>query len=255
VPFTLGTYGFNVCRAFEQSQNDVHFIPQLRRPNTSVSIIFLEASGITYTNRTEDPWFSATTLKGGMVGWNNEVIETFVADAPAGVLGCAVQQSLCNPAMADIDGCIFTTYNRTEVADAMAKVWPDSQERSFLRAFMSILTSQSTNYVDKLYSLRGVPALLSRNTLLSSFQTAVLPHDRWMDERQYLFNVSMALLQYDLVNLARGVWDGAGFYCWREHDDCSMLCDSQVSLILLSAPIQIFNVESPQFFCWNQLHG
>lgn len=63
----------------------LELIKELRKPNASVSLLFLDSSDIIYGSETKDPWFSATTRVFANTPSGNE--SYFVADEPVSVMG------------------------------------------------------------------------------------------------------------------------------------------------------------------------
>ncbi|KAF3035270.1 hypothetical protein E8E11_003585 [Didymella keratinophila] len=201
-------------------------IQQLSLSNGSLSLLFLDASDIVYYNSTEDPWFSATTSAAdSFLSWS-KARRPFIADEPVGVMGCAVRRFYCNPALPEAATCVdgFAEYNKTQ--DTITKIWPDVREQSKMRAIISALTNRGVGYLDLHYAIPSVPTLLARNTVLGNLQTAPLPIDHWKDEREYLFQASLADMQSAVVEHARGLDLGQGIFC-NNATSCYRSCKSQ----------------------------
>ena len=202
---------------------DEDFIPELRRPNGSVSLIFLDSSEILYTNKTEDPWFSATTERPS----NHSAVvgADFVPDEPVGVLGCSTERLYCNPKLPQSVGCIDSlNIDPSNLSSSLKRAWPDENHESIMRAFLSTLAYRS---MEIFYDLPNSPSLLSRNTIVMGLQTATIPKNRWQEEREYLYKTNLAFVQYSIVDHARGYTRGSDDYC-LEKPSCRKICYSQV---------------------------
>lgn len=204
------------------SEMDVELIPELNVPDAAVSLVFLDASEILYANKTSDPWFSASTPFDNRKSY-------LVSDEPAGVLGCVTQRSYCNPNIPKDVGCIdgFAVVDGRNSSELFKRAWTDVSDQSVMRAFVAALSNGGAGFLDAFYVLPNLPTLLSRSTILGNMQTAIIPKDRWQDEREHLYKTSLAAIQSTMVEHARGFTPGKNFYC-NEEKECSRICHSQV---------------------------
>ncbi|KAH8586890.1 hypothetical protein B0O99DRAFT_695042 [Bisporella sp. PMI_857] len=197
--------------------SDYQFISQFNQSQGTVTLSFLDASDILTANETYDPWFSGTTL----------VKDTSLSGAlsfykAAGVLGCVTQQFFCNLSLPQATRCIDIFAGNTTYA--LSKTWSDAQDQSIIRP---ILATLETGVLEQMYSLRGVPSLLSRKTIVGNFQSLAIPNNMWQLERAYLYVVNLAFLQHAAVEYARGLWTGeANDYCGVDNE-CQRICYSQ----------------------------
>ncbi|ENI08048.1 hypothetical protein COCC4DRAFT_20941 [Bipolaris maydis ATCC 48331] len=213
----------------------IEFIPELQKPDGAVSLVFLDASEILYVNKTEDPWFSATTPFDNSLAISMDGPGFFIANEPVGVIGCVTQRLYCNPTLPENVGCIdgFAISNRQSWWDLFKSAWPDANDRSAMNAFVYALGTQAM--LDDYYFMPSLPTLLSRSTVQGNLQLAVIPKDRWQDEREYLYNASLAAIQSMMVEHARGLDFGMGTYCERERE-CRRICRSQLRLQKMRSP-------------------
>jgi hypothetical protein len=209
----------------------MELLPQLTQPYSMTSIIFLDPSETIYMNKTNDPWFSATTP---YVSDGDEYTPdsfSFVADMSGGVLGCVTQRIYCNPHIRNMSVCIdafgLTDLNGNE-DEYLSGAWPNREEQDAIRPILHALSTGVVGNIDQLYEMSGVSALWSRATLYKNLQTAALPNNQWQLEREHIFKASLVATQSSLVEYARGVWYGAGVYC-RAENTCQRVCNSQVS--------------------------
>jgi hypothetical protein len=209
----------------------IELITELKRPNGSVTLLFLDASEVVYLNKTEDPWFSATSSfdDSSLASSANGSRSYFVADEPVGVLGCVTQKSYCNPNLPENVGCIdgFALVDGKYPLDPFKRAWPDANDQSAMRAFVAALSNQGAGLLDVYYAIPNSPTLLSRSTILGNMQTAIIPKDRWQDEREYLYKASLAATQSMMVEHARGFTLGKDMFCDVEKK-CRRICHSQV---------------------------
>jgi hypothetical protein len=195
-----------------------------------VSLLFLDASEVVYANKTEDPWFSATSLfDNSSLASSANGSHYFVADEPVGVLGCVTQRSYCNPNLPEIVGCIdgFAVISGQYSLDPFKSAWPDANDQSAMRAFVAALSNQGAGLLDAYYAIPNSPTLLSRSTIFLNMQVATIPKDRWQDEREYLYKASLAAIQSMMVEHARGFTLSKNMYCEGEKE-CRRICHSQV---------------------------
>jgi hypothetical protein len=205
------------------------FISQLQAENGLTTLLFLVPKNIAYLDRTEDPWFSATTtdkLYGGRL---------YESDQSASVLGCVTKRRVCNPDLPSSIGCV-DTYSRNMSNAGIERAWPDAQERMWLRPLAAVAHSFGSGGIASFFDAMSVPNLLARQTLVPStffanfsrtLQVAKLPSDQWQREIEYISQANLAAMQHFIVDYARGAWLEAMGLC--DKNPCQRLCYSQVS--------------------------
>jgi hypothetical protein len=96
-------------------------------------------------------------------------------------VGCINQRSYCNPALPEtidcVDGRVWKQIGM-DSSDPLQDSWPDVRDRPTMRAYVSLLSAAYYGNPDELYTMPGLPALLSRNTLCSNQQNAIVPGNR-----------------------------------------------------------------------------
>lgn len=213
------------------SDKTIELISELWKPNGAVSLLFLDASEVIYVNKTEDPWFSATTLfDNSSSDSSTDGTGPFVADEPVGVMGCVTQRLYCNPNLPEDVGCIdgFAIDDHQSSLDLFQSVWPDANDQSVMHGFVNTLNNQGL--LDDHYFMPSSPTLLSRSTLAFNLQLAAIPKDRWQDEREHLYKASLAAIQSAMVDHARGLDFSTSTYCEGERE-CRRMCRSQVRVV------------------------
>ena len=198
-----------------------------------MSLHLLDGFGISYLNRTEDPWFSATTCPSDRIGGASDKKNgqpEFLSDIPGAVVGCASQIYFCNPDLPAAFGCVdlyrqlLGADQKTE-SDVLPSIWPDEKDQTMIRPILSFLSTGTS--AGALSSMPTKPSLLARQSLLSNTQMAALPVDQWQIEQENYFNTSLALMQFMTLDFAKGTWWGEGRFCGPE-DNCQRGCHSQV---------------------------
>lgn len=186
-----------------------------------ISLLIMDSSNIAYLNKTDDPWFSATTVfEGGVASVD-----------PPPVMGCLSYKSFCNPDLEDTKNCV-NSY--VEVGkEALSKVWPKPEDQSVIAPLLSVLDNYVSSISDILYLTPGLPSLLARNSMISGTQWAPLPANQWQLEREHIFKANLAAMQAYMVDFARGFWMPIGTFC-KQGEVCRRICHSQVSLNVCS---------------------
>lgn len=188
-------------------------IPELRRWDGSIQIIFLSSNALWFTQPTKDPWFNVSTELGRFYFPNdqttgNDGTTLYSASEPASPLGCLRQEQLCNPSLPE-HSTRCTNLTRPQSvgyeATALGLFPPDSNSDTRLSwAFNSIF--YDTAYVEDILDTLGAKALLARAGVRNGLQ-GQLPTNQWKIEVEHWFNTTLASLQQSFVNLARGPED------------------------------------------------
>lgn len=110
------------------------------RSDADTLLLFLSANNIMFTKPTNDPWYSAHQL--GPVyasGHGNGIVQTYVADQAANVVGCAYQYQYCNPHLPPSSGCgPLLPANQDEMNNYDYSMFSAEQKAAFT-TFWSIL--------------------------------------------------------------------------------------------------------------------
>jgi hypothetical protein len=210
------------------------FIPKLQVENGYTTLLFLVPKNIAYLGRTEDPWFSATTITDHVYG-----VPLYGSDQPASVLGCVTERMVCNPDLPASIGCV-NTFSRNMSYAGIERAWPNAQDRIWLRPLAVVAHSFGSAGTVSSFDAKGVPNLLARQTLVPSkfkllpnvsraLQAANLPSDQWQREIEYVSQANLAAMQHFVVDYARGAWLDSMGLC--DQDTCRRLCYSQVSSV------------------------
>ncbi|KAJ8112330.1 hypothetical protein OPT61_g5274 [Boeremia exigua] len=206
-----------------QTTLELPFIPELQVAGARPVLYFMVPSGVKYLNRTDDPWFSATTKV-------SETSTYYIPDEPATVVGCVTERKFCNPKLPAEEGCL-DLYSSRE--DAFVRIFPDPKDRLFLRPLSIVLQQYGADGMFGLFQAKSVPSLLARETLYlnnpmdnyTAIQMKPLPSDQWQKEIEYVNQATLSTIQHSLLDYARGMWLGGMNLC--DGEPCRRTCHSQ----------------------------
>ena len=207
-----------------------------------VSLVFLDASEVLYFHKTEDPWFSATTPTID----EDDPDNAYTADESASVLGCATKRLVCNPNMPKSLGCIDTFAGSESINKSFNAAWPNVQDQHVILPIIHSINEPGQGVAEDFYSVTGVPTLLSRNTMMSNYQLAKLPSNRWQSELEHIYRAALAATQSSVVEYARGYWYGSSA-CQAEFP-CQRICHSQVSCASACSRLLLTYTKEGPFF-------
>ncbi|KAJ4294167.1 hypothetical protein N0V90_007857 [Kalmusia sp. IMI 367209] len=207
-------------------------IDALDRPDTRLSLLFMDASDIYHTSSVEDPWFSATTPITGLSvtsDSDNSTHEYFVAEKPTGVLGCLTQAFICNPELPQDKNCkpLYPASNINQLPE----IWANTQDRMAVEGALGAMLSVMSTTPEAFYLMTGIPSLLAGFSLLGPLQLAKLPITQWQEEVEYNFQNVLASMQASMIEVATGKapWGRMeGLPCLQQ-DGCRRICGNQVS--------------------------
>jgi hypothetical protein len=224
----MADYGISALYTSASERHLFSPLPQLDRPDARTSLLFLESSGVLYINRTEDPWFAATTAGTMNVAIQEAVSglqEFHVANEPAGVLGCATQRFYCNPELPEDKRCvnILGPYD----LGLLSKLWPNEADQAILRGTIAPIHIDAASHPEVFYLASSLPTLLTRFTLLGPWQTDTIPSNKWQQEMEYIFQGTLTSLQSSLVEDAMGDLLAGGDICTKTRERCIKKCYSQ----------------------------
>lgn len=210
-------------------------IPALWANATDVTLFFLSANDVTYTEPSNDPWYAAhlqVELPDPSAASPNATIPAYLRDEPARVLGCATRYQFCNPDPAAGKSCTPLTgiLPATAAADAL---WRTDKQREFFNTSSNqILTGASG--LPEIVSYTGISSLTARHGLGQGMQ-GPLPSNQWQLEVENWFGATMADLQRATVEYATGPTDQAMFrFLERPQTDGEhLVCQSLVSSLPL----------------------
>lgn len=146
------------------------------------------------------PGFPLNTANTGL---NSTPVPTFISDMPATVLGCAIQHQFCNPST---NKCSTLT-NLDEAFKEAQGLWSGPDQAQIFRSWYSMHSGLGYELFNVLESL-GSSALLARQTLSSGLHGS-LPPDQWQQEVLHWHDISMAMMQRAVIEMATGPFDAS----------------------------------------------
>ncbi|KAI9868264.1 MAG: hypothetical protein M1830_005684 [Pleopsidium flavum] len=213
----------------------------LSRDDADVSIMFLAANRLLYSNAVYDPIFAATTEKTSFID-NGRNITYFSSDFFVSPLACIDQHQFCNPnnqKCTDLQS-YYTAVKRTASIEfnAVQSMITSRLSIDFIWETISLSKVASVPHpIKKFRPLtrlgkgiggRGAAALRAQESV-SGIVSAQLPNNQWMIEVESWFATGLAKLQQLVVQYAAGppnVVEGA--YISKPTDPISqMMCNNQ----------------------------
>ncbi|KAB2576207.1 hypothetical protein DBV05_g5244 [Lasiodiplodia theobromae] len=182
-------------------------IEALQRVDADSVLVFLSANEIAYNTKVDDPWYSSHTpyfeVEAGGSGdpSQNQTNMSYFRDEPASVLGCAIQEQICNPRLPEDRRCtpLAGAYDR----DANAAKLVESEEEKFaLEWQLWALFYMSTELWVILRTL-GSASLASGDSLYDGIQQG-LPDNQWQLDVERWHSIMLATLQGQAVDVAEG---------------------------------------------------
>ena len=232
-PINPANNRFDLCSmVWTQSADRYLFtpIPALDLPNVRVSLLFMDASEISHTTTTEDPWFNATTPITGESLISNQMSQRyFVANEPTGVLGCVTQGYICNPTLPKGQDC-RPIYSESYDNNHIAELWNDQKDIETVEGAMGAILGVLTTSPEAFYATAGVPSLLAGFSLMGPMQPVGLPANQWQKEAEYNFQNVLASMQAANIEVLTGKapWTLMGGRPCPPQEGCRRICGHQV---------------------------
>ncbi|KAL2671630.1 hypothetical protein Neosp_014220 [[Neocosmospora] mangrovei] len=173
-------------------------ISDLRRSDADVTVILLNNNLIPVQGQGDrpcrDPFFSATGRRLGS-GY-------YMPDDPITAIGCIDQYAFANPVLNQWTElmAIGDTFNASRIISEIRLSKPQVPSFSML-----LFALERAGGIDSVITALGAEALLAKKYpgLLAGYQNP-LPDDQWKNEVRYWFNIGLAKLQLQLINIATG---------------------------------------------------
>ncbi|KAI1734566.1 hypothetical protein F4680DRAFT_453841 [Xylaria scruposa] len=227
-----------------RKNSDFEPIKPLFRDDADTYIIFLLGNGVQYTLPAADAWYqvAATPSRGSSVSTDTVSPNTvYLPSQPASPLACADQYQFCNTALpedrrcgplaslvdaiseaAPLFGTQYFDYFTSGPGAGNAKTESEARFNYFASRFG---TRTSINI---LLTQLGSMGLISQRNLLGGLQGPLAPN-QWQLDISHLWNISMALQQIALVDMAYGPTDPGTLQTWINFTSPALqeICDSQ----------------------------
>jgi hypothetical protein len=204
----------------------------LHRGDADVSLIFLAAGDMTFTQPVDDPWYSAhqPLMNITQGGKGKGLLQLYSADSPASVLGCTTQYQQCVPSLPESQRCtplggIWET-NQTIPA---ASDWQNNMTQLVGTPFTMV-------EFQKIVTVLQAASLTSRYTSQASMQ-GPLPNNQWQLDLEQWHHASLAAVQNSVVDFAIGPTTNdpvRKLWILPESDVEKYVCKNQVSQFFCS---------------------
>lgn len=197
--------------------NQVDTIPALFRQDADTTMIFLSGNGVGFFERTNDPWYHATTL-GDTKGSPNEdggEFRVYQPDEAASPMGCTSQYQFCNPSLPSNNcGPLGSLPDaQSQAAPLFGMSTADFEGTGEANGTMIsryqwlvYITGYAATSVSYLINSLG-PSALSSPRYLNTGVIGSLPDDQWKTDVKYWWAIYLASLQAGFVDTARGSTD------------------------------------------------
>ena len=210
-------------------------LPQFQRDDADVSIYFLSAPGILFTEESNDLWYAAHQRGVNFTDQAGQTAPSYMMDDDASVLACARQYQICNPNMPEdrrcqpLRGWLDNSYRLDEITQ-------NEQQRNRLH-YIREEQIGNNDETSALIVFAGMGVLQARDKLSYGTQ-APLPDNQWQLEVEHWVKGTMASLQRIFVNKARGPMSNElreYFSMTPNTTEELTMCRNQVRLVALSA--------------------
>lgn len=219
-------------------------IPQLRRADGDVSVVFLSGNGVLFEDAMADDWYRATDAKSVLnIGPSDNAsdVQSYIPAEAASPMGCVEQWQWCNAANPKDSDCgplasLFDAfYGAAPVfnvtSDTLHKYRPSSPDATATRLLWPALmqTNNPSTLALVLYQL-GAKSLSSQAQMFSGLQLT-LPTNQWQLDVTRWWHIILASVQTLFVNTAVGPTDPKlqqELTIHPANDEERKLCNSQV---------------------------
>jgi hypothetical protein len=180
-------------------------IPALRLEDADVTLAFLSAPEIHFSNPINDPWFSARKNASEIIQRESkDKFIAFVQDEPLGVMGCTQQMQYCNPNLPEADRCEpLRGFNDPRRNPRVHDLFPDESHFATIKWIDSLWTAGMYT-IDSTLGFIGASALRARLSLSYGY-SGPLPVNQWQLEAEHWVKACLASLQDVFVTAANGI--------------------------------------------------
>jgi hypothetical protein len=159
-------------------------LPERQRDNADVTIVFLSAPGIRFSEPVDDPWYSAHQNAPMLYDQNNKTRPSWVQVFPVNAMACTTQTQYCNPNLPVGEQCeeLRGVANPSKETTIPTIFTEKSQVELVSRTEM--ILSRDTAHIGYIVGGIGAAGLRARFGLLHGFQ-GPLPTNQWQLEAEY----------------------------------------------------------------------
>ncbi|KKY13326.1 hypothetical protein UCDDS831_g09109 [Diplodia seriata] len=180
-------------------------MPSLLRVDADMVLIFLSANEIGYSGAVDDPWYAAHQPYDRVIQFEDQnpgVSQIYHRDEPASVLGCVLQEQICNPRTPERSRRC-TPLGPWEDLTVSAMELVNSEDEAWLLQVLIWLSLNNQAPLWDIINTLGSSSLSSSFSLTNGIQAA-LPPDQWQRDVERWHSIMMASLQGSVVEVAEG---------------------------------------------------
>jgi hypothetical protein len=180
-------------------------IPALHLMDADVTLAFLSAPEIHFSNPINDPWFSARKNASDIIERKSkDKLVAYVQDEPLGVMGCTQQMQYCNPSLPEANRCEpLRGFNDPRRNPRVRNLFPDESHFAIIDWIDGLWTGGMYT-IDNTLGFIGASALRARLSLSYGY-SGPLPDDQWQLEAEHWVKATLASLQDVFVTAANGI--------------------------------------------------
>ena len=174
-------------------------IPDLRRADADVSVVFLSQNSMKYLQPVDDPFFGAhrRNEESGTV--------TYAADEITTVMGCAEQYQLRNPVNNRVSE--FTSATLLKNSRANLTLSPIQ-----IATFDRLVAGSVSSHLEFSVAAIGTEMLKARDRIYEDLVALSMPPNQWQEELKLWFSTSLARLQGEVLSFVVKDIDGLAPY-------------------------------------------
>jgi hypothetical protein len=215
-------------------------IPELSTPAADLLLVFLSANGVSFWNRTDDPWY-----RGTIPGWIEHAAaygayQLYSAEVAASPLCCVQQYQFCNATgycgplagfNEAVEGAVAFFNASQEIMNNSTYV-PVGRMASRLNWYLDLINVPTQSLFNQLDSA-GASALLSQQNIYNAV-LGPIPNNQWQLDVQYWWATQLANVQASFVAAAIGPRSPVlrEFSYLPGDSGAQSICDNQVGLSL-----------------------
>ena len=223
--------------------SDSHFfpLPDLRRPDGDLTLIFLSGNSVVYAERMNDLWYRATVPAYNIsVSGSAGQKVVYRPESAASPMGCIEQYQWCNSAYSEGRGCgplasqldaiygAASLFNLTE--NDLDKPRPSAPGEAGTRLIWpAMLTIHYPTFLSSLLRHLGAKSLKSQTHLFDGHQLP-LPKEQWQLDVKHWWATLLSAFQASFVDSVFAPDDFALASLWNSpvNKEEQTMCDSQV---------------------------
>ncbi|KAG8164825.1 hypothetical protein KVR01_005100 [Diaporthe batatas] len=246
---------YHIPAPIPDTSSDFHPIPELSRDDGDLTIAFLVANGVRYTESTIDPWYRGTVPgeKWQFFGPEEESAQVaYSAEEAASPLGCLQQYQICNgdaghcgplKGFFDYQAQSAGVFNISEEAVMEGGFVEDNPLGQRFQWFTAVVAYGGSISVSDTLAQLGLFSLSSQNVMREGVMGS-LAGNQWQLDVERWWATALASTQAGLVDVAVGPSEGLEPYTIRPPSSHiqNAFCNSQKILSTKSTSFSLFGI-------------